>query len=82
MQRKDVIVIGAGQAGLAMSSRLSQMSIEHVLLERGGVANSWHTERWDLLRLLTPNWQSRCPAIPPLAMIRTASGRCRRPSIS
>ena len=61
MQRRDVIIIGAGQAGLAMSCRLSQMNIEHVLLERGGVANSWHTERWDSLRLLTPNWQSRLP---------------------
>ena len=61
MQRRDVIIIGAGQAGLAMSRRLSQMSIEHVLLERGEVANSWRTERWDSLRLLTPNWQSRLP---------------------
>lgn len=61
MQRKDVIIIGAGQAGLAMSCRLSEMNIEHVVLERGRVANSWHTERWDSLRLLTPNWQSRLP---------------------
>jgi len=61
MQRRDVVIIGAGQAGLAMSLHLSQMNIEHVLLERGLVANSWRTERWDSLRLLTPNWQSRLP---------------------
>jgi putative flavoprotein involved in K+ transport len=55
------IIIGAGQSGLAMSKHLADRSIDHVLLERGGVANSWQTERWDSLRLLTPNWQSRLP---------------------
>jgi putative flavoprotein involved in K+ transport len=55
------IIIGAGQSGLAMSMHLSAHSIDHVLLERGEVANSWQTERWDSLRLLTPNWQSRLP---------------------
>ena len=55
------VVIGAGHAGLAMSHRLSARSIDHVLLERGEVANTWKTERWDSLRLLTPNWQSRLP---------------------
>ena len=44
-----------------MSRRLSERSIDHVVLERGEVANSWRTERWDSLRLLTPNWQSRLP---------------------
>ena len=55
------VVIGAGHAGLAMSHWLSTRSIDHVLLERGEVANTWKTERWDSLRLLTPNWQSRLP---------------------
>lgn len=44
-----------------MSRCLSEHAIEHVVLERGEVANSWRTERWDSLRLLTPNWQSRLP---------------------
>lgn len=44
-----------------MSRCLADRSIDHVLLERGEVANSWKTERWDSLRLLTPNWQSRLP---------------------
>ena len=44
-----------------MSRCLAERSIEHVVLERGEVANSWKTERWDSLRLLTPNWQSRLP---------------------
>lgn len=59
--RTDVVVIGAGQSGLAMSWWLAHRSIPHAVLERGEVANTWHTERWDSLRLLTPNWQSRLP---------------------
>src|ERR1700676_255914 len=54
-------VIGAGHAGLAASRCLSERGLDHVVLERGEVANSWRTERWDSLRLLTPNWQSRLP---------------------
>lgn len=57
----DTIVIGAGHTGLAISHGLSERSIEHVVLERGEVANSWRHERWDSLTLLTPNWQSRLP---------------------
>lgn len=59
--RATALVIGAGHAGLAMSRCLTGRSIDHVVLERGEVANSWKTERWDSLRLLTPNWQSRLP---------------------
>ena len=54
-------MIGAGHAGLAASRFLTERSIDHVVLERGEVANSWRRERWDSLRLLTPNWQSRLP---------------------
>lgn len=57
----DVTIIGAGQAGLAMSRCLHDRSLDHVLLERSEVANSWRTERWDSLRLLTPNWMTRLP---------------------
>jgi putative flavoprotein involved in K+ transport len=59
--RTTAVVIGAGQSGLAMSRCLSERSIDHVVLERSEVANSWRTERWDSLRLLTPNWQCRLP---------------------
>ena len=54
-------MIGGGHCGLAVSRCLSQRSVDHVVLERGSVANSWRTERWDSLRLLTPNWMSRLP---------------------
>ena len=59
--RTTTVVIGAGHTGLAVSYLLSLRSIDHVVLERGEVANSWRTERWDSLRLLTPNWQTRLP---------------------
>jgi putative flavoprotein involved in K+ transport len=56
-------VIGAGHAGLAASHFLSGRSVDHVVLERGEVANSWRRERWESLRLLTPSWQSRLPGL-------------------
>jgi len=59
--RTPAVVVGAGQAGLAMSRRLTERSIDHIVLERGEVANSWRTQRWPTLRLLTPNWQTRLP---------------------
>jgi putative flavoprotein involved in K+ transport len=59
--KATAVVIGAGHAGLATSRCLTERSIDHVVLERGDVANSWRRERWDSLRLLTPNWQSRLP---------------------
>jgi putative flavoprotein involved in K+ transport len=59
--RTTTVVIGAGQSGLAMSQCLSACSIDHVVLERNEIASSWRRERWDSLRLLTPNWQCRLP---------------------
>ncbi len=61
MIRVEVVVVGGGHNGLAMSKRLSDRGIGHVVLERGDVANSWRTERWDSFTLLTPNWQARLP---------------------
>ena len=59
--RTTVVVIGGGQAGLAMSWWLTRAGIDHVVLERGVVAQSWRTRRWHSLRLLTPNWMTRLP---------------------
>jgi putative flavoprotein involved in K+ transport len=61
LPRTTTVVVGAGQAGLAMSRCLAERSIDHVVLERGQVADSWRHGRWDSLRLLTPNWLSRLP---------------------
>jgi putative flavoprotein involved in K+ transport len=61
MQRTDVAIIGAGQAGLAMSRCLQGLRIDHLLLDRGNVAERWRSLRWRDLRLLTPNWMTRLP---------------------
>lgn len=61
MNLTDVVVIGAGQAGLAMSRCLAGRGIPHVVLERGDVAESWRAAHWETLRLLSPNWQTRLP---------------------
>ncbi|MDD7942337.1 NAD(P)-binding domain-containing protein [Actinomycetospora lutea] len=57
----DVVVIGAGQAGLAMSRCLTRRGVGHVVLERGRVGERWRRERWDSFTLLSPNWQTRLP---------------------
>jgi len=64
MKRTDVIVIGGGQAGLAMSRSLSLRGIDHVVLERGRVGERWRSERWHSLRLLTPSSHSALPGRP------------------
>ena len=61
MRCVDTVVIGAGHAGLAVSRLMTAAGLEHVLLDRGRVAERWRSERWDSLRLLTPNWMTRLP---------------------
>ncbi|MGD9530833.1 NAD(P)-binding domain-containing protein [Pseudonocardia sp.] len=61
MQRTSTVVVGAGQCGLAASRCLTERGVDHVVLERGEVAQAWRTQRWDSLRLLTPNWMTRLP---------------------
>lgn len=56
----SVLVIGAGQAGLAISHELTALGVEHTVLERGRVANTWRG-RWDTLCLVTPNWTLQLP---------------------
>ncbi|HTU64242.1 MAG TPA: hypothetical protein VMF89_37510, partial [Polyangiales bacterium] len=59
-----VIIIGAGQAGLAMSYHLTARKIRHLVLERYRVAHTWREQRWDSFCLVTPNWQCRLPGHP------------------
>jgi putative flavoprotein involved in K+ transport len=62
--RTTAVVVGAGHAGLAMSHRLTERSVDHVVLERSDVADAWRTKRWPGLRLLTPNWMLGLPGQP------------------
>jgi putative flavoprotein involved in K+ transport len=64
MNRTDVVIIGAGPAGLAMSRALSLRGVEHVVLERRRVGERWRSERWNSLRLLTTSTYSALPGLP------------------
>jgi putative flavoprotein involved in K+ transport len=61
MSAIDTVIIGGGQAGLALSRLLTEARHPHVVLERGRVGERWRSERWDSLALLTPNWANRLP---------------------
>jgi putative flavoprotein involved in K+ transport len=61
MGHVETLIIGAGHAGLALSRCLTGRGRDHVVLERGRLAERWRSERWESLRLLTPNWMSRLP---------------------
>jgi putative flavoprotein involved in K+ transport len=67
MRATETIIVGAGQAGLALSWHLTRAGREHVLLERGKVGERWRSERWESLSLLTPNWLNRLPGSAPHA---------------
>jgi len=60
-ERIDTVVVGAGQAGLATSHHLTRLGVEHVVLERGRVGETWRRERWDGFCLNTPNWTLQLP---------------------
>jgi putative flavoprotein involved in K+ transport len=60
-EHHEIVVIGGGQAGLAMSAVLQQRGVEHVVLERQRVGERWRTERWESLRFQFPNWALELP---------------------
>ena len=60
--RINTVVVGAGQAGLAMSAHLRDQQIDHVVLERDSIAERWRNARWDSLVMNGPAWHDRFPA--------------------
>jgi len=64
MQKINLIIVGAGQAGLGASYFLKQKKIEHVVLEQGRIGESWLSQRWDTFKLNTPNHVSTLPGLP------------------
>lgn len=57
----DVIIVGAGQAGLSLSYYLQQRGIDHLVLEKHTPMHAWRHQRWDAFCLVTPNWQCKLP---------------------
>ena len=63
MHKTNTVIVGAGQAGLALSFYLKQDGCEHVVLEQApAIADAWRNRRWDSFTLVTPNDQLRMPA--------------------
>ena len=60
-ERVETVIVGGGQAGLAMSYHLSRLGREHIVLERARVAERWRTQRWDSLMFQFPNWSIELP---------------------
>src|SRR6201987_244632 len=59
----DTLVVGGGQAGVAMSEHLSDCGIPHLVLERHRIAERWRSERWDSLAMNGPAWHDRFPGM-------------------
>jgi putative flavoprotein involved in K+ transport len=63
MEKINTLVIGAGQGGVATSEHLRKQGVEHVVLERGRIAERWRSERWDSLVANGPAWHDRFPGM-------------------
>jgi putative flavoprotein involved in K+ transport len=61
VERFPVVIVGGGQAGLAVSWYLTRAGVRHVVLERDTLMHNWADQRWDSFCLVTPNWQCRLP---------------------
>jgi putative flavoprotein involved in K+ transport len=63
IERTEVVVVGGGQAGIAMSEHLGRQGVPHIVLERGRIAERWRSERWDSLVANGPAWHDRFPGM-------------------
>ena len=63
IKKINTLVVGAGQAGLAMSEHLSNHSVEHLILEKNRIVESWRSCRWDSLVANGPAWHDRFPTL-------------------
>ncbi len=63
MEKIDTLVVGGGQAGIAMSEHLSQAGVPHIVLEKDRTAEAWRTGRWDGLMANGPAWHDRFPSL-------------------
>lgn len=57
----DTIIVGAGQAGLSVSSYLATAGRDHLILERGEIAETWRSQRWESFTVNSPNWMNQLP---------------------
>src|SRR5580658_695602 len=64
VEKIDTLIVGGGQAGLAMSEQLSKRGLSHLVVERHRIAERWRSERWDGLHANGPAWHDRLPGLP------------------
>src|SRR3954470_22617345 len=81
MSSVPVAVLGAGQAGLAVSRLLTDAGVDHVVLDRGAPAQRWRSRPREALGLLTPNWMSRLPGWSYAGEIRHLAGTTAAPGL-
>ena len=63
IEKTDTVVVGGGQAGVAISEHLTKLGVPHVVLERDRIAERWRTGRWDSLVANGPAWHDRFPGM-------------------
>jgi len=63
VEKVETLVVGGGQAGVAVSEHLTNLGIKHVVIERGRIAERWRSERWDSLVANGPAWHDRFPSM-------------------
>ena len=61
IDKTNTLIVGGGQAGLAMSAHLQKCDIEHLIIEKGRIAERWRSARWDSLVMNGPAWHDRFP---------------------
>src|ERR1700691_3511152 len=64
VEKVETLIVGGGQAGLAISEQLSKRGLSHLVVERHRIAERWRSERWDGLHANGPAWHDRLPAFP------------------
>ena len=63
MEKTHTLIVGGGQAGLAISAHLRDLEIAHIIVERGAIAERWRSARWDSLVMNGPAWHDRFPGL-------------------
>src|SRR5271163_3043811 len=63
VEKVETLIVGGGQAGLAMSEQLSKRGLSHLVVERHRIAERWRSERWDGLHANGPAWHDRLPGL-------------------
>lgn len=82
MERFGAVVVGGGHAGLAVGRHLAAIGVDHVVLERGRIGETWRSQRWDSFALNTPSWANRLPGDAGDDVMQPADGFASAPAFA